>query len=392
MKKLLTLLLSLLMVFTLFGCNSKKEEPTTTTNEPVVEIQEEVKQEEPVIVEEIKEEKVEEPVVIEEPEKEEVKIISNDDVTQMSFWVVFYGQYGNELQREALKYGTIPSYKVDLPAGFEKWVYKKSQKDANISKAITGNTYYQAICHEVKHHSSGSTPTPSIPTPNKGEIIYLDDKPYKVLSTNGTQVKLLCMYDMPLKDYNSTSRITDEYGQEGQKYADSILDNYLNGDNEGDFYHSLPDAIKSAIVPQVVTQSMYKDTFLNAQQDTGFNFQYNWGSYINLAYVGSATIGTRNVYSLGLEDIFEYYSDDNTVTSDEINLLFFDSTSQINKYLRLSTVDGDGNDYVFGINGNKASIISRPFDDFNYEHEPRPVFVIELAGGLEWSTNAPQQR
>ena len=47
----------------------------------------------------------------------------------MSFWVVFYDQYGNELQREALKYGSTPSYKKDLPEGFEKWVYKKTQKE-----------------------------------------------------------------------------------------------------------------------------------------------------------------------------------------------------------------------------------------------------------------------
>lgn len=82
----------------------------------------------------------------------------------MSFWVVFYDQYGNELQREALKYGTVPEYKTWLPEGFDKWVYKKSGKDVETLKAITGNTYYQAVCHEVDNSSSDPTPVPT-PTP-----------------------------------------------------------------------------------------------------------------------------------------------------------------------------------------------------------------------------------
>ena len=92
------------------------------------------------------------------------------DITKMKFWVVFYDQYDNELQREALKYGTVPEYKGWLPEGFDNWVYKKSGKEVSKFKAITGNTYFKAVCHEVEHHSSSSgsgsnpTPTPSTVT------------------------------------------------------------------------------------------------------------------------------------------------------------------------------------------------------------------------------------
>ena len=79
----------------------------------------------------------------------------------MSFCVVFYDQFGNELQREALKYGTVPEYKTWLPEGFDKWVYKKSGKDVETLKATTGNTYYQTVCYEVYHSSSEPTPGPT---------------------------------------------------------------------------------------------------------------------------------------------------------------------------------------------------------------------------------------
>ena len=232
MKKLLTLLLTLLMVFTLVGCNSKEDAPVVQEPEKQEEVVEQTK-EEPEIVggyvdaedgtltDELKDifnkalegllgatyepqelvatqvvagtnykflangTKTTNPITkgtyyiyvnkdlqgnvslldietIEEKQEETPK----QDVTQMSFWVVFYDQYGNELQREALKYGTIPEYKSWLPEGFDKWVYKKSQKDVGTLKAITGNTYYQAVCHEVHHSSSDPTPGPTPgPTP-----------------------------------------------------------------------------------------------------------------------------------------------------------------------------------------------------------------------------------
>ena len=228
MKKLLTLLLTLLIIFTLVGCGSKEETPVV--EEPKQEVVEPVK-EEPEIVggyvevedgtltDELKDifssalegltgakyepvelvatqvvvgtnykfkangTKTTNPITkgtyfiyvnkdlqenvslldietIEEKQEEAPK----QDITQMSFWVVFYDQYGNELQKEALKYGTVPEYKSWLPEGFDKWVYKKSQKDVGTLKAITGNTYYQAACHEVSHSSSQTTPEPA-PTP-----------------------------------------------------------------------------------------------------------------------------------------------------------------------------------------------------------------------------------
>ena len=236
MKKLLAILLTLLMIFTLVGCNSKEDTPMVNEPEQQEEVVEPIKEDEPIvdgfvdaedktITDELKDifnkaldgltgakyepvelvatqvvagtnfkflangTKTTDPItkgtyyitiykdlqgnielkdieVIEEKQEQVKEEVHKQDITQMSFWVVFYDQYGNELQREALKYGTVPEYKTWLPEGFDKWIYKRSGKDVGTLKAITGNTYYQAVCHEV-HHSSGggSNPSPNPPAP-----------------------------------------------------------------------------------------------------------------------------------------------------------------------------------------------------------------------------------
>ena len=405
MKKLLTLLLTLLMVLTLVACNSKKEEPTPTVDEPVVveKQEEEVKQEEPVIVEETKQEDKEDTTT-----KEEVKTILNDDVTQMSFWVVFYDQYGNELQREALKYGTTPTYKANLPKGFEKWVYKKSQKDANISKAITGNTYYQAICHEVKHHSSGSTPTPSVPVPNKGDIIYLNNegKSYRVLKVDGTKIKVLAMHDTTEMKFDSETTNTT--------YAGSDLDNYLNGETDGCFYYSLSDAIKSAIVPQNIVQKFYDmHGSTNSQtNDNYYNFEsVNPNSQLYIWYENtneSKEVGQRKVFTLGIEDIIEYFDGSKVIGLNPLLQMFYNSNySELGPNGQTRTFDNAKSVWLSSYFENSewpayeiyalymdldfATVLSRDLS-LNYSFAVRPAFVVDLAGGLEWSTSAPQQR
>ena len=168
MKKQTTLLLTLLMVFTLIGCNSKKEEPTNVVNEPVVEKQEEeVKQEEPVIVEEPKEEKEETTEV-----KEEVETIDVVDPSIYDYWVVVYDQYGNELSRTTAHYGTI----VKDP-------------DENDVKVLTNTYFHSIVNYSSSKKDSGSTPTPA-PVTNYTVTFELDQdlgSPVgKVLDSEGT--------------------------------------------------------------------------------------------------------------------------------------------------------------------------------------------------------------
>ena len=237
MKKLLTLLLTLLMVLSLAGCASKKEEAKEVINEQVIQ--------EEVIVEEIKEENTAEELVggfIEVEDRtltDELKEIFNKayegytgmslepvelyqtqvvaginykfvcsgtkttnppihgtyfvtvykdlqgncsiidietiteggdvdgDISQYKYWVVFYDQYGNELQRTKEDYGTIPSFKGELPNNFKAWINKKTGKQVNIFNAIHENMYFEAI------QNSGSNITSYVK--QKETITYLDE-------------------------------------------------------------------------------------------------------------------------------------------------------------------------------------------------------------------------
>ena len=234
MKKLLTVLLTLLMVFTLVGCNSKEDTPVV--DEPIKqeEVVEPVK-EEPEIVggyvdvedgtltDELKDifssalegllgasykpvklvatqvvagtnykflaegTKTTNPITkgtyyitiykdlqgnieLKDIETIEEKQEEALDLTGVKFWVVFYDQYDNELQREALVYGTVPSFKGNLPAGFKKWTNKKTGKDTNEFIPITTNTYFKAVCNNVyvSSNDSGSSDIPHSGCPNSG--------------------------------------------------------------------------------------------------------------------------------------------------------------------------------------------------------------------------------
>ena len=146
MKKLLTLLLTLLMVFTLVGCNSTKEEEpvvvdTPQTNEP--------------------ETKIEEPVVTENTETKQEESV---DPTKYSYWVVFKNPDGNELQRTIEKYGTTPVYTGDTPVYWdsENW-YRFTNWDQELKPIVT-NTYITAEYEyggELKKEEPASTPVPS---------------------------------------------------------------------------------------------------------------------------------------------------------------------------------------------------------------------------------------
>ena len=104
------------------------------------------------------------------------------DNTQLSFWVVFYDQYGNELQRTIEKYGTVPTFKGTLPSGFDKWVNKNTQKDVDTFKAITTNTYFEAVCHKIE---DDSTPEP-IPVPEYVQIECLISQPGAYINSKVT--------------------------------------------------------------------------------------------------------------------------------------------------------------------------------------------------------------
>ena len=147
MKKLLTLLLTLLTLLAIVGCGSNgiEEQPIDV---PIAEVNE-------------PETKIEEPVVTENIETKDEESV---DPTQYSYWVVFKNPDGNELQRTIEKYGTTPVYTGDTPTYWdsENW-YRFTNWDKEL-KPITGNTYITAEYEfggELKQEKDEPAPTPS---------------------------------------------------------------------------------------------------------------------------------------------------------------------------------------------------------------------------------------
>lgn len=169
MKKIFNTLLIVLLVLNTGACSNKN--PTILSdNQLVEEDSKQIKATDEIIEEETKQDEI-----IEEY-KEEVKIETDTEVLKSyKYWVVFFDHDGTELQREALKYGTTPTYWSDIPYysdgehwyKFVGWTNKKGKDKPFIP--ITGNTYFYAkyeIGGDITHESSGGESTPTPPAPS----------------------------------------------------------------------------------------------------------------------------------------------------------------------------------------------------------------------------------
>ena len=333
------IIIIIILLLTLIRCSTNKPEEEGKAEETTIE--------ETISSDNTIQENKQDEVIIESTTPIEEAKEEMEDITQMSFWVVFYDQYGNELQREALKYGAVPEYKSWLPEGFDKWIYKKSGKDVGKLKAITGNTYYQAVCHEVYHETiSENIPddSPSLPETNdepsnpsqsipvKGNIIRLNDgKDYRVLDVNGTKVKVLGMQDASSSQvyWNNSGPPTVDFGggHAYMKYEGSDLDVYL----DTTWYGSLPTPMKNAIQQTTVIQGGYDlDSTTDLSDFSGniaYKYQDGFGSsdYYDCLFYGNVTVGSRHVYAIDLSEIADYLG--NTITSTDLNQMFFNQST-----------------------------------------------------------------
>ena len=256
MKKLLTILLTLLMIFTLVGCNSSsiEEQPISKEDQPTTEVETPKEEdivggytdvEDKTVTDELKQlfdsalegllgatyeplelvatqvvagtnykfkasgTKTTNPVtkgtyyitiykdlqgnvslldieVIEETQeeaKEETIKLDSKDLSNVSFWVVFYNPDGSELYRTTLKYGQTPTYKGSTPSYWDSdyfykfvcWTDKKGNEIKQF-KPITGNTYIYAK-YEIggdlrKKDVVESTPTPTSACSNTNDLYH----------------------------------------------------------------------------------------------------------------------------------------------------------------------------------------------------------------------------
>ena len=198
-------------------------------------------------------------------------------------------------------------------------------------------------------------PPPIVP---KGSLVKMNldgtERQYRVLSVNGNVCKVLGMWDDFTSKYNETSTTTTFGSITAQKYEGSILDTYLNTT----WYNTLSTEAKNAIIPENIVQYCYK--YYNAPNTPNtptytYQYQYNWNdsNYDNADNVGNVTVGDRNVFALDLKDIFDYIGKV-CITSDELMIMFWNSTTKVYKYLWLRSSNADSSNgawYVSDENG-----------------------------------------
>ena len=199
---------------------------------------------------------------------------------------------------------------------------------------------------------------PPFEPPAKGSIVKMNldgtERQYRVLSVNGNVCKVMGMWDDFTSKYNETSTTTTFGSVKAQKYEGSTLDTYLNTT----WYNTLSSKAKSAIVPENVVQYCYKYYDLPNTPNTPtytYQYQYNWNNsnYENANNAGNVTVGERNVFALDLKDIFNYMGKV-CITSNELMMMFWNSTTKVSKYPWLRSSFADYSNRAWRVDGGNG--------------------------------------
>ena len=221
---------------------------------------------------------------------------------------------------------------------------------------------------------------PAVVMPNKGDIITLDSKQYRVLKTEGTVAEVLCMYDA-----NSSIQFDSASSGYNNTYAGKNIDTYCNNT----FYSGLSAAMKSAIVDKTFTQDSWNrsDSVPTTSHYTG---KYDSSTYyltlVNAAYGSSIT---RHCYCLSVQDVLDYLeattsmgTSDTTLTNKNIQKMFWNvTTSQSGKFIWLRSAYSSDSIYSFSAYGGSGSL---SYIYVSTKRVARPAFQIDLSK-IAWS-------
>lgn len=221
---------------------------------------------------------------------------------------------------------------------------------------------------------------PAVVMPNKGDIITLDSKQYRVLKTEGTVAEVLCMYDA-----NSSIKFDSASSGYNNTYAGKNIDTYCNNT----FYSGLSAAMKSAIVDKTFTQDSWR-RFSSAPTTSHYT-----GKYVSNTYyltLGNAAFGdsiTRHCYVLSVQAVLDYLGtttsmgiSDTTLTDTNIWQMFWNqSTSPGSIYLWLRSAGAGDANRAFSVNVSFGNLSNNYVDD---AYAVRPAFQIDLSK-IAWS-------
>ena len=204
------------------------------------------------------------------------------------------------------------------------------------------------------------------------------DDQFRVIKINGNQVELLAMNGREIKynvSSNAVSVIFDNEEKTVQKYAGSDLDNYLNSSADGNYYASLPQNIKDAIIPQNIEQYAYIRNPVEPLEKTCWIVSGD-SNLIHIYYDENAKInvGTRNIYALDVRDIIEFIGEENLTSQNIINMWSSPKTQgKKSHWLRSASVDNDI--LILGI--DYSSFMNMTFNAISVD--ARAAFVIDLS-------------
>ena len=221
---------------------------------------------------------------------------------------------------------------------------------------------------------------PAVVMPNKGDIITIDSKQYRVLKTEGTVAEVLCMYDA-----NSSIKFDSASSNYNNTYAGKNIDTYCNNT----FYSGLSAVMKSAIVDKTFTQDSWKMTS-SVPTESHYTGKYGSSAYyltlVNSAYGSSIT---RHCYCLSVQDVLDYLeattsmgTSDTTLTDINIWKMFWNiTTSPDAKYIWLRSAGSSNSIYAFDVNGFYGYL---GFYNVDRAYAARPAFQIDLSK-IDWS-------
>lgn len=227
-------------------------------------------------------------------------------------------------------YSPLDNNKLFLQTGFGNNKFNivndnKAKVEIAINNAFIGNSENKADEIDAFLCDTNDSIWKNIKTGNdfyalKGDLIYMDldgngNKQYRILNINGNNAECLAMYTAnDSQSFNESSKTTAMGNITVQQYSGSDLDTYLNTT----WYNTLNNTAKAAIVSKVITQDAWSSE--NNPDTTKYNpiytgtrgesvpgeYTYSIGKYAN----AELTVGNRNVYALGVQDIIDYLSDE----------------------------------------------------------------------------------
>lgn len=282
-------------------------------------------------------------------------------------------------------------YETNVEVVFKPQLFDLTQMFGAGNEPATPEEFWTYFDHKLYPYNTGETQPlfkisrksqwgSVVSYPNKGDLITLDNKEYRVLKTNGSVAEVLAMYD---------SNDLFAFDNDNAIYANSGIDTYCNST----FYGALSTSMKNAIVEKTFTQDKWSLTS-GTSGGTGNTIYTGIDNESDQYQIGliSTTYGTnisRKCYALSVQDVFDYLNVTTSMTaantalnSTNIYKMFWNQTISNSDYIWLrSACYYDDVDCGFRADSDYGSLnCGDPVDS----QTVRPAFQIDLSK-ISWT-------